>query len=238
MDGVQWSRLIAMNAIGTLNEKALHAALKAWIERPCDRAEVPMHGYVIDIVRDDLLIEIQTRNFSSIKRKLRRLVSNGPVRLVYPIAQEKWIVKLPSDGEGQVQRRKSPKRGTMAHVFDEWVSFPDLICHPNFSLLVVLIEEEELRRYDGHKGWRRRGWVTQERRLSKIISKTLFEQPEDVARLIPKELADGFTTAGLAAALGVSRRTAQKMAYCLRHMDLLAETGKCGNALIYGRRNP
>jgi hypothetical protein len=33
-----------------------------------DRFEVPVDGFVIDIVRDDLLIEIQTRNFSSLKR--------------------------------------------------------------------------------------------------------------------------------------------------------------------------
>ena len=45
--------------IGTLNEKPLHAGLKEWVARPGDAFEQPVDGYVIDIVRDDLLIEIQ-----------------------------------------------------------------------------------------------------------------------------------------------------------------------------------
>ena len=63
-----------MPTIGLLNEKALHASLKQWYARPGDQLEVAVDGFVIDIVRDDLLIEIQTRNFSSIKSKLTNLV--------------------------------------------------------------------------------------------------------------------------------------------------------------------
>jgi hypothetical protein len=44
---------------------------------------------VIDIVRDDLLIEIQTRNFAAINAKLRKLTRSYEVRLVYPVVQEK-----------------------------------------------------------------------------------------------------------------------------------------------------
>ncbi len=224
-----------MNAIGTLNEKPLHAALKARYEQVGDLTEVPKQGYVIDLVRGTELIEVQTRNFSAIKSKLRCLLADNPVRLIYPIAQQKWIVKEPKDGHSLPQRRKSPKQGKLVHVFDEWVSFPELICHPNFTLLVVLIEEEEVRRYDGNKSWRRKGWVSHERRLLKVVSEALFEVPEDVASLIPNDLPDGFTTGHLAKALGVSRRTAQKMAYCLRRMEQLVPTGKSGNAIVYQR---
>ena len=42
--------------IGTLNEKPLHAALKAWYAQPGDRLEVAVDGFVVDIVRGDLLI--------------------------------------------------------------------------------------------------------------------------------------------------------------------------------------
>ena len=79
------------HAIGTLNEKPLHAALKAWYAQPGDQLEAKVDGYIIDIVRGDLLVEIQTRNFAAIKRKLLALVPHHPVQLVYPIAREKWI---------------------------------------------------------------------------------------------------------------------------------------------------
>jgi hypothetical protein len=56
-----------MSGIGLLNEKPLHASLKQWYSRPGDRFEVPIDRFVIDIVRGDLLIEIQTRNLAAIK---------------------------------------------------------------------------------------------------------------------------------------------------------------------------
>jgi hypothetical protein len=83
-----------MNDIGTLNEKPLHAALKKWYARPGDQLEVPVDGFVVDIVRDGLLIEIQTGSFASIKRKVHSLSENHILRLVHPIAREKWILLL------------------------------------------------------------------------------------------------------------------------------------------------
>ncbi len=229
------------HAIGTLNEKPLHAALKTWYAQPGDQLEVPVDGFFIDIVRRrplmarDLLIEVQTGNFSSIKRKLATLTASHPVRLVYPVAREKWIVKLDKDGSGVLGRRKSPKRGAFEHVFGELVSFPRLLANSNFDLELLLIQEEEVRRYDGKRGRRRKGWVTQERRLLGVVERRLFESPADVAALIPKDLAEPFATSDLAAAIGKRRRLAQKMAYCLREMGVIAPVGKQGNAILYIR---
>ncbi len=224
-----------MKSIGSLNEKSLHADLKAWCLQPGDRSEVPVEGYIIDIVRGGLLIEIQTRNFSAIKSKLLTLTAQCPVRLIYPIAQQKWIVKLPTNGHGKQCRRKSPKRGALFQIFDELVSFPELLINPNFSLHVVSIQEEEVRRYDRRRGWRRKGWITHERRLLHIMDEYVFDHPQDMEFLIPTSLSDTFTTADLANALNTSRRIAQKMAYCLDRMNLLTRIGKRGNAIVYGR---
>jgi hypothetical protein len=224
--------------IGTLNENPLHAALKAWYARPGDRIEVPVDGFIVDIVRGDLLVEVQTGNFYSIKCKMATLAAHHPVRLVYPIAREKWIVKLKGKGPGRLSRRKSPKRGAFEHVFAELVRFPELVPNPNFSLEVLLIQEEEARRYDGKRGWRRRGWVTHERRLLEVVEDRLFETAEDMRALIPADLAEPFTTADLAAAIGKPRWLAQKMAYCLREMDAIAAVGKRGNAIRYIRAAP
>ena len=225
----------APDQIGSLNEKPLQASLKKWYAGPTDQFEVTVDGYVIDIVRGDLLIEIQTRNFSAIKRKLAGLTAHHRVRLMYPIAQEKWIIKLAKEGEGKDSRRKSPKRGTMEQVFEELVSFPKLLSSPNFSLLLLLVQEEEVRRHDARRGWRRKGWVTEERRLLDVVDQRLFETPEDMGALIPSGLAEPFTTADLAVAIGKPRRLAQKMAYCLREMDAIAQVGKRGNAILYER---
>lgn len=220
--------------INTLNEKPLHAALKAWYARPNDGIEVPLDGYLIDIVRGGLLIEIQTRNFAAIKRKLATLSVLHRVRLVYPIAREKWLVKVGDDGT-PIGRRKSPKRGAIIHVFDELVRLPKLLLNPNFSVEVLLIQEEEVRRYDGVRGWRRKGWVTQERRLLDVVEQRLFETPADLGAFVPAGLAEPFSTAELAAAASTPVWLARKMAYCLREMGVVESVGKRANAILYAR---
>src|SRR5258705_11318665 len=124
-----------MAGIGLLNEKPLHAALKLWYARAGDRFEVPVDGFVIDIVRrreseggeEDLLIEIQTRNLAAINSKLIRLTRSHQVRLIYPIVKEKWIVRSApincastnstATKSNAVVRRKSPKRGRLEDLF-------------------------------------------------------------------------------------------------------------------------
>ena len=224
------------NKIGTLNEKPLHEALKQWYAQPGDGQEVPIDGSVVDIVRGELLVEIQTCNFAAIRRKLEKLIVNHPVRLVYPIPCEKWILKLPYHDNATTSRRKSPKRGAFVQVFDELVSFPRLLMNPNFSIELLLIQEEEVRRYEGTRGWRRRGWVTYERRLLKVVGQRVLQTPADMHSFIPATLIEPFSTSDLAAAGPVSRRLAQKMVYCLRLMGSITPAGKRGHALLYIRK--
>jgi hypothetical protein len=219
--------------ISTWNEGPLHAALKVWCAQPDDAFEVPVDGFVIDIVRGDLLIEIQTRGFTALKDKLATLTHTHPVRLVYPIAREKWIVKVADDVEKQLSRRKSPKQGTVEQIFDELVSIPNLLAQPNFTLEVLFIHEEEIRRYDARRGWRRKGWVTHERRLVKVVGQQQFTSPEDMRALIPASLAEPFTAADLAHLIPGNMRRAYKMIYCLRAMNLLTQAGKRGRAALY-----
>lgn len=220
----------------TLNEKPLHEALKQWYACPGDMFEVPVDGYIVDVVCGDLLIEIQTKNFSAIKPKLKKLVVNHSVRLVYPIPREKWIVKLADDGISPASRRRSPKRGTYDQVFYELVRIPELLKDPDFSLELLLIDEEEVRRHDGVRGWRRRGWVTEERRLLRVVDKRILNSPADMYAFIPATLAEPFTVNDLAAATKINRTLAQKMVYCLRIMGCLAPAGKKANAILYVRR--
>jgi hypothetical protein len=212
--------------------------LKRWYAQPGDLFEVPVDGFYADIVRVDLIIEIQTKNFSSIKRKLEKLIINHPVRLVYPIPREKWIVKLNLEGDGDspASRRRSPKRGVFEDVFWELVRIPGLLQNPNFSLELLLVEEEEVRRFDGVRGWRRRGWVTEERKLLRVVDRRVFNTPADMLAFIPATLAEPFSVAELATAANINVKLAQKMAYCLKIMGCIAPAGKRGNAILYIRK--
>ncbi len=224
-----------MSQIGELNEHPLHASLKNWYARPGDQVEVAVDGYVVDILQGGALIEIQTGNFSTVRDKLRDLVRTHPVRLVYPLAQEKWLYKLPKPGWDSPRRRKSPKRGRVEDVFQELVSFPDLMLQDHFTLEVVLIQEEEVRKFTGRKMWWRNGWEPEERRLLEVVERHIFQTPKDLGRLLPDGLPEEFTTKELSQGLDGPRWMAQKMAYCLREMGEINAVGKRGRAILYVR---
>jgi hypothetical protein len=219
--------------IGSLNEKPLHAALKGWYAQPGDQVEAQVDGYIVDVKHGNLLIEIQTANFAAIKQKIQALTRDHQVRLVYPIPLVKWLVKLPQDGAGEPTRRKSPKRGKVEDVCRELVSFPGLVGKANFSLEVLLTREEEVRRYDGKRGWRRRGWVVEERRLLDVVERHVFEQAEDLMKLLPPGMDEPFTTKDLAESMDVRRGLAQKMAYCLNKAGVIECIGRQGRANLY-----
>ena len=221
--------------IGVLGEKSLHAKLKEWYSRPGDRFEEAIDGFHIDIVRDKLLIKIQTQQFSSIKRKLEALVKKHTVRLVFPIARGKWIVRFAKDGTTLLGRRKSPRKGKIFHLFEELVSIPSLIKHRNFSIEVLFTLEEEIRRDDGLGSWRRKGWSIADRRLLEVTDKHIFKSPSDLLALMPAILPDPFSTKDLAECTGHPRWLAQKMAYCLRKMGTIEAVGKSGNSVLYSK---
>jgi hypothetical protein len=219
--------------IGVRNEKSLHAALKQYYAHPGDELELSVDGFIVDIVRGDLLIEIQTRNLSAIRRKLQILLEHHPVRLVYPIAVEKWIVRVSASGKQVIGRRKSPKLGRLVELFDELVSIPDLINHPNLVLDIAMVQEEEIRRADGRGSWRRRGQSVYDRRLLKVLETVSFEKKEDFVRFLPRQIEQPFSNATLAHRLGRPVHAVRPLTYCLRKMGLLEQVGKHGNQLLF-----
>ncbi|MDH4213504.1 MAG: hypothetical protein OEV85_06255 [Candidatus Thorarchaeota archaeon] len=219
--------------IGTLQERSLHAAIKKMYAGPETQMEVAIDGYVVDVVRDGLLIEIQTRNFTAIKDKLFTLMKNHRIRLVYPIPYEKWIVRQSPDGINEISRRRSPKQLGIANVFEELVSIPTFLRHKNFSLEVILIREEEIRIQNGKGSWRRRGWSNSDRKLLEVIERHLYSEPSDFLHFIPNTLERPFTTNELAEVSDIPKRIAQKMTYCMRKMGILKIVGKDRNAYLY-----
>ncbi len=215
-----------------MTEHSLHSAIKDWYKVSGDKIEVKIEDYIIDILRGKLLIEIQTRNFSSVKNKLTKLLLNNQVRLVYPIAKLKWIVYLSRSGEF-VRRRKSPKNGKITDIFYELVHTPELINDGNFSLEILMIEEEEIRCNDGRGSWKRRGVSVKDRRLLNVFDRVIFENEKDFLKVLPKELDRFFTNKLLALKMGVSVRLAQKITYCLIKMGAISIAGKKRNELLF-----
>lgn len=219
--------------IGTENESGLHATLKRLFARPGDQLEVPVASYIVDIVRGEQLVEIQTSGFSSIRPKLEALLPDHPIQVVHPIATEKWLVKLDPESGERIGRRKSPKHGHLLDVFDEVLRIPHLIGDPHLTLTVALIQEEELRCNDGHGSWRRRGVSIVGHELLELVDTVHLRTPDDYLALLPDELPIPFTNRELAAASPLRLRQAQRATYALVKMGALRRPKRRGRAWLH-----
>ena len=220
--------------LSTYREGSLHASAKKIYAREGGSTEQSVGGYVVDVVRDDELIEIQTASFASAARKLRRLVADHRIVLVHPIAVERWLLRGDADG-AVTGRRRSPKRGLPLDVFEELVAFPELVAHPNFRLELLMIREEEIRgpiaegvRYRYPRQWRRL-----DRRLLEVVETIRIDGPADLLDLLPEGLPSPFTTADIVAGSKRSKRLAMRAAYCLVKSGATRNVGRAGRLLTY-----
>ncbi len=226
--------------IGTLNEGSLHHELKKHYATKdtlesgvAARFEVPLEGFVVDIVLSDhRIVEIQTGSFGAMKRKMQRLLDNHQMTLVYPIAVNRRLIRVTETGEVS---RRSPKHGSPYDVFSELVYIPTVLDHPNLQLDLVMIEDEQRLVFDGKKGRRRKGWVVASRCLDKILETMSFNSMSDLFDLFKEALPEEFTTADLAQVMSSRRTVGQQAAYCLRAAGVIEITGKHGNSLLYQR---
>jgi hypothetical protein len=192
---------------------------------------------VVDIARGDEVVEIQTRGFGRLRPKLERLLPAHRVLVVHPVAVERRVVRLDERGE-VVGARRSPKRDGPLAIFDELVFLPRALEHENFAVEVALTREDVV--HGPPDGRRRRRRPAGRRHLVELVGRVRFEEPAQLAALLPAGLDEPFAVRDLAAALGVTVLRAQHCAYVLRALGLIVLDGKRGNALLYtmGRRIP
>ena len=209
-------------------ERGLHAELKGYLRRPGDLVEGEVWGYKADIIRGDLLIEIQTGNFGQIRGKLAKLLKGYKVRLVYPVPERRWVIR---EVGGKRQRRVSPRVGRVEEVFNELIYCPTLPLNPNFSLEVLLVHTEEAQavRWRGRKRTR---YTVTERHLVKVVSSTVLEKPADYFELL-SDLHGAFTARQLSKTVGIRITLARRVVYCLAKMGLIEEVGTVARAKIY-----
>jgi hypothetical protein len=206
----------AMATIGELREGPLHRALKDWLARPGDHAEVRVEGYVIDLVRaDGELVEIQTGGFSPLRAKLDALLDRHRMRIVHPVPARRRIVRVDEAGE-VLSSRPSPKR-------------PDATA--GLTVEVLLCAEDHVRAPAPVRG-RRFLRDPGERRLAEVLERIELRGAADLAPLVALPQGE-FTTRELAAAMGAPLPLAQRAAHCLRALGVLEPAGTRGPAPLH-----
>ena len=223
----------AKNGIGTLGEKTLHAVLKLYFEPDCSNHEIKVGSFVADIVTDCNIIEIQTRAFDRLRKKLELFLDTAPVTIVHPIPKTKWLLWIDEQTGEITKRRKSPKQGRIFDIVAELYKIKPLINHANLKICMVFIDMEEYRYLNGWSKDKKKGSTRCDRIPIDMVDEVCLECPADYIKFIPDGLPPQFTSKDFKAAAKINLRTAQVTLNILKHVGVIEPVGKQGNSIIY-----
>jgi hypothetical protein len=228
---------LSSGGIGTLGEKTLHSVLKNYIMPDETRHEIKIGRYVADIVSDNGIIEIQTRQFSALRQKLACFLEQSDVTVVYPVAQTKWLLWI-DEATGEVtKKRRSPKIGQPYEIFYELYQIRNLLSHPRLRLCIVLLELEEYRTLNGWSKDKKKGSTRYDRIPVGIAGELYINSVDDYITLIPEALENTFTVKDFKAASGLSLYASGLALNVLHTVGGVIRVGKKGNAFVYERKN-
>ena len=219
--------------IGTLGERTLHAVLKNYFEPFPENHEIKIGGFIADIVGEHGIIEIQTRQFYSLRKKLNAFLEAAVVTVVYPITSTKWLIWADTETGEITKKRKSPKKGTKYDVFFELYQIKQLVTHPNFRLCIVLTDMEEYRKLNGYSADKKKGSSRYERIPIGIVDEIFINDVLDYKKLIPEGLPKNFTVKDYKKESRITTRCAQYACNVLCTVGVIKHIGKNGNAYIY-----
>ncbi len=226
---------MGMNGIGTLGEKTVHSVLKSYLSPDHINHEIKVGGFVADICTGSEIIEIQTRNFDKLRRKLTTFLAFAPVTIVYPIPNVKWIRWVnPQTGEVSPPR-KSPKLGTPYSIFPELYKIMSFLDNPNLSLKIIMMDLEEYRYLDGWSEDKKKGCTRCDRIPTSLMDEIEISGPSQYQLLIPASLGNNFTSKDYRKASGLPMHHAQIALHVLHHVGAVDRIGKKGNSYIYMR---
>lgn len=219
--------------IGTLSEKTVHAVLKNFYEPNPSFQEIPVENFVADILRDNEIIEIQTRAFQKLRRKLDTFLELYPVTIVYPIIHTKWLFWIDEQTGEVTKKRKSPKTGTIYDAIPELYKIKMYLNHPNLHLCLVLIDAEEYRLLNGWSRDRKKGSTRYDRIPKELVDEYFIGGKSDYTCLIPDGLSEDYTSQDFAKAAHIPLGYAQTTLTILHYIGVVERTGKNGRSYTY-----
>ncbi|MDF2538829.1 MAG: hypothetical protein K0S76_1850 [Herbinix sp.] len=226
-------RRLGTNGIGTLSEKTVHSVLKSYLSPDSINHEIKVGGFVADICTGHEIIEIQTRSFDKLRRKLLAFLAVAPVTIVYPIPYVKWIRWVnPQTGEISPPR-KSPRKGTPYSIFPELYKIKNFLDHPNLSIRIVMMNIEEYKYLDGWSHDKKKGSTRCDRIPTELVEEFNISNHMDYGLLIPDILTGQFSSKDFKKASGLSLSASQTALNILYYVGAVDRTGKKGNSFLY-----
>lgn len=223
------------NGIGTLKEKTIHAVLKNYYASDSSEQEQRIEGFVADIFTQGKIIEIQSRNFNTLRKKLETFLPLYNVTIVYPIPATKWLSWIDETTGEITSRRKSPKKGSIYAIIPELYRIKPFLGHPNLHFILTFIDVEEYRLLNGWNHTKKRGSTRHDGIPKNLVNEIYLDTPTDFTCFLPHTLPSYFTTKDLQKETKISQSIATTCLHILYHLGIIKRIGKQGKAYLYER---
>ncbi|MCI5873529.1 MAG: hypothetical protein PUJ55_00530 [Clostridiales bacterium] len=231
------NRVIGINrerqGIGTLSEKTVHAVLKNYYAPDTDMHEIPIAHFVADIYTGSEIIEIQTRSFNNMRRKLAAFLPEYPVTIVYPIPHVKWLSWIDEETGEMSPKRKSPKKGNPYQAFIELYKIRPFLTDENLKFRFDLIDMEEYRLLNGWSRDKKKGSDRFERIPTAFVEEVCVDCREDYMQFVPYDVPENFTAKDFARCAKIPVRLAQTVLLILTDLQIVERIGKEGRSYLY-----
>lgn len=219
--------------IGTLSEKTVHAVLKNYYAPDTDMHEIPIESFVADIYTGSEIIEIQTRSFHVMRRKLTAFLPEYPVTIVYPIPHIKWLLWIDEETGEISSKRKSPKKGNPYQAFIELYKIRAFLRDNNLKFRFALIDMEEYRLLNGWSKDKKKGSERYDRIPLTFVEEVCIDCREDYMQFIPYDIPEEFTTKDFAKHAKIPVHLAQTVLLILFDLEIVERIGKEGRSYLY-----
>lgn len=219
--------------IGTLSEKTVHAVLKNYYAPDTDMHEIPIENYVADIYTGSEIIEIQTRSFNAMRKKLDTFLPLYPVTIVYPIPHIKWLSWINEETGETSPKRKSPKHGNPYQAFIEMYKIRQYLPDGNLHFRLALIDMEEYRLLNGWSHDKKKGSDRYDRIPLRYVQEVCIDRREDYMQFIPYDIPEYFTAKDFAKYAKIPVKLAQTVLLILTDLALVERIGKEGRSYLY-----
>ena len=219
--------------IGTLGEKTIHAVLKNYYAPDCEMQEIPIENFVADIFTGTEIIEIQTRSFNVMRRKLDTFLKQYPVTIVHPIPHIKWVSWIDEETGEASPKRKSPKKGNPYQAFVELYKIRPFLKNENLHFKFALIDMEEYRLLNGWSRDKKRGSERFDRIPLEFVEEVCIDRREDYMQFVPFDLPEPFTSREFAKCAKIPMRLANVVLLILTDLSVVTRVGKQGNCYLY-----
>lgn len=231
------SKVIGINrerqGIGTLSEKTVHAVLKNYYAPDTDMHEIPIADFVADIYTGSEIVEIQTRSFHNMRRKLTAFLPEYPVTIVYPIPHVKWLSWIDEETGETSPKRKSPKKGNPYQAFIELYKIRPFLKDANLRFRFDLIDMEEYRLLNGWSRDKKKGSERYDRIPTEFVQEVCVDCREDYMQFIPYDIPETFTTKDFSRCAKIPVRLAQTVLLILTDLGIVERVGKDGRSYLY-----